>query len=107
INKIGFDFFDTIPINERKLYTISYDFHLKSDRNKKILVNQKLTPIYLSNSGKIWKALCVVSLSPEKSAGNVKIFKKGDSRFFHYNLLANVWESSESIILSEREREVL
>ncbi|MGB7529245.1 response regulator transcription factor [Sphingobacterium cellulitidis] len=107
INKIGFDFYENIPLQDRKLYTISYDFHLKSDYNKKILVNQKLTPVFLSDSGKIWKALCVVSLSTEKSAGNIKISKKGHNHISYYDLKIDKWKSLKSIVLTDRENEII
>lgn len=85
INQIGFDFYEKIPLKERKDYTISYDFHLKNQEGKKILVNQKLTPLFLTDEGKIWKALCLVSLSSSNYAGNIKIYKKGNQKFLEYN----------------------
>lgn len=107
VNKIGFDFFDGIPLNEIKLHTISYDFHLKSDLNRKILVNQKFTPVFLTESGKIWKALCMVSLSSNKNAGNIKIFKNGSNQVLEYNLLEEKWKTVERIKFSDREKEIL
>jgi DNA-binding CsgD family transcriptional regulator len=107
INNLGFDFYDSIPTPERKLYTISYDFHLKSDYQRKILVNQKLTPMFLTESGKMWKALCVVSLSTERNAGNIKIEKKGHNQVFQYDLKVNRWRHIETIKLSDREKEIL
>ena len=41
INRVGFDFYEKIPLAERKQYTISYDYHLKNQEGKKILINQK------------------------------------------------------------------
>lgn len=107
INRIGFDFFEGIPIEERTHYTISYDFHLKSDNGKKILVHHKLTPVFLTESGKLWKAICVVSLSAERGSGNIKITKQGDKEIFQFDLLDNRWKSVEKINLSDREREIL
>lgn len=107
INQVGFDFFDRIPISERKLYTISYDFHLKIDKKKQILVNQKLTPMFLTDSGKIWKALCVVSLSTQRSSGNIKISKKGSDKIFEFSLSENRWKAMEATRLSDREKEIL
>ncbi len=48
INTIGFDLYETKPLEERKDYTISYDFLLKTKEGKSILINQKLTPIFLT-----------------------------------------------------------
>lgn len=107
VNQVGFDFFEKIPVSDRKKYTISYDFHLKSDSNRSILVNQKLTPMILTESGKIWKALCIVSLSTEKKSGNIKIVKSGYNHISYYDLHDGRWKSVEAIVLSEREKEIL
>ena len=106
INKIGFDFFEKLPIADRRLFTISYDFNLHSE-GQKILVNQKLTPIYLTESGKIWKALCVVSLSTKKRAGNISIYKKGSNYLSYYDLEEERWKSKEAILLSDREKQII
>ncbi|MVO09563.1 helix-turn-helix transcriptional regulator [Flavobacterium sp. TP390] len=107
INGIGFEFYEKIPVEERKFHTISYDFHLKNQEGKIILINQKLTPLFLTNDGKIWKAICIVSLSNEQRSGNIKIFKKGDNKIFKYDLEGDFWKSEEKIELSDREKEVL
>lgn len=107
INKVGFEFYDRIPIDERKLYTISYDFQIKNQENKVILINQKLTPLFLTQEGKIWKAICVISLSSEKKSGNVRIYKKGSNEQFEYDFLDEVWRTLQKIELSDREKEIL
>ncbi|VXB79156.1 Helix-turn-helix transcriptional regulator [Flavobacterium sp. 9AF] len=107
INAVGFEFYEKIPVEERKFHTISYDFHLKNKEGKIILINQKLTPLFLTNDGKIWKAICIVSLSNEQKSGNIKIFKKGDNKIFTYDLEGDFWKSEEKIELSDREKEVL
>ncbi|MBS9766941.1 MAG: response regulator transcription factor [Flavobacteriaceae bacterium] len=107
INKVGFDFYDKLPMEERLLYTISYDFHLKNKEGKTILVNQKLTPIYLNSEGKIWKAICIVSLSTEQKSGNIKIYKQGNNEKFSYDLEGDFWKKEEKINLSTREKEIL
>ncbi|WP_299617565.1 LuxR C-terminal-related transcriptional regulator [uncultured Tenacibaculum sp.] len=107
INTIGFDFYEKIPIEERKNYTISYDFHLKNNEGKIILINQKLTPLFLTNDGKIWKALCIISLSAEQNSGNIKVYKKGDNKIFKYDLEGDFWKTTEKIKLTSRESEIL
>lgn len=107
INKAGFEFYDKIPVDERKLHTISYDFQIKNQENKVILINQKLTPLILTQEGKIWKAICVVSLSSEKKSGNVRIYKKGSNEQFEYDFLNEVWRTLRKIELSDREKEIL
>ncbi len=107
INTIGFDFYDKIPVDERLFHTISYDFHLKNQDGKTFLINQKLTPMFLNKEGKIWKAICIISLSNEHQSGNIKIYKKGDNKIFKYDLEGNFWKATEKIKLSNREKEVL
>ncbi|WP_299834658.1 LuxR C-terminal-related transcriptional regulator [uncultured Tenacibaculum sp.] len=107
INTIGFDFYEKIPVEERKNYTISYDFHLKNNEGKVILINQKLTPLFLTNDGKIWKALCIISLSAEQNSGNIKVYKKGDNKIFKYDLEGDFWKTTEKIKLTSRESEIL
>lgn len=107
INEVGFEFYERIPLEDRKNHTISYDYHLKNQEGKTILINQKLTPIFLTNEGKIWKALCIISLSSEQKSGNIAIYKKGDNKIFRYDLEGSFWKSTEQIKLSDREREIL
>lgn len=107
INQIGFDFFEKSPISERINLTISYDFKLKNKEGKIILVNQKLTPIFLTENGKIWKAICLVSLSTSKNSGNIKVVKNGDNTIFSYNLENQCWTTTKLIELTNREKEIL
>lgn len=107
INTVGFEFYDNIPLEERKNHTISYDFTLKNQEGNTILINQKLTPLFLTNDGKIWKAICLISLSNEKSSGNIKVYKKGDNKVFMYDLEGDFWKATEKIQLTEREKEIL
>lgn len=107
INQLGFDFYDKVPKEEVKEYLISYDFHLKNKENKEILINHKMTPLFLNSDGKLWKALCLVSLSSSNSSGNIKIFKSGNQKILEYNEVDCVWNSVKPIILNEREKEIL
>lgn len=107
INRIGFDFYENIPVEDRLNYTISYDFNMGNLDGKSILINQKLTPIYLTETGKIWKAICLVSLSSEKTSGNIRIYKKGDSKLLTYDLDGDYWKTRAKIKLTNREKEVL
>ena len=107
INTAGFDFYENVPIEERKNHTISYDFHLKNQEGRIRLINQKLTPLFLTSDDKIWKAICIISLSASQNSGNIKIFKKGDNKVFIYDLKGNYWRSLDKIKLSNRESEIL
>lgn len=107
INTVGFEFYENIPLADRKKHTISYDFHLKNEEGRKILINQKLTPLFLTEEGKIWKAICIISLSTENKSGNIKIYKKDDNIVFNYDLEGNFWKETKIQELSSREKEIL
>ncbi|GAA4162541.1 hypothetical protein GCM10022217_30130 [Chryseobacterium ginsenosidimutans] len=108
INDLGFDFYDKLPqTDERKLYSISYDFHLKGKYDKPILINHKLTPLFLNGKGAVWKSLCIVSLSHNQKAGNVAIHKQGSDVFWKLNLSKKVWIAEKKSKLKEKELEIL
>lgn len=107
INTIGFDFFEQLPIMVRKEYTITYDFLLKISEDKHILINQKLTPLFLTEKGKIWKALCIVSLSTKQNSGNITIQRNGGNKIYKYDLKNSIWKTMHKIVLSNREKEIL
>ncbi len=107
INTVGFNFYEKIPLKERIYHSISYDFHLKNQEGKTFLINQKLTPIFLTDEGKIWKAICIISLSNEQNSGNIKIYKKGTNKIFKYDLKGGFWKTEDKIQLSKREKEIL
>lgn len=102
VNEIGFEFFNRTPLQERKNYSISYDFNLQNGKHK-ILINHKLTPIFITSEGKIWKALCVVSLSSHDVSGNVLLSKTGEDSFWELDLDLGVWNKIEKSTLTERE----
>jgi len=106
VNEMGFNFFDRIPLALRKKYSISYDFHLLN-KGEKVLVNHKLTPIFMTAAGKIWKALCIVSLSVHSSSGNIILSKEGEDLFWELDLPSGEWHKSEKITLSDRELQIL
>ncbi|WP_375580813.1 LuxR C-terminal-related transcriptional regulator [Marivirga tractuosa] len=107
INTVGFDFYETLPLEDRKDYSISYDFHLTNNEGKLILINQKLTPIFLTEEGKIWKAICLVSLSTEQNYGNIIIQRNRYNETYKYDLSSCCWRRIEKIELSDREKEIL
>ena len=107
INTIGFDFYEKLPEEARKEYSISYDFHLKNEENKTFLIHQKLTPLFLTESGKVWKAICFVSLSTQQNSGNIIITKKDGLKKITYDLEANCWKEMQKVELSSREKELL
>lgn len=106
VNETGFNFFDRTPLADRKNYSISYDFSLMHDKEK-ILVNHKLTPIFITAEGKIWKALCLVSLSAHANSGNITLSKAGSDSFWELDPATWQWYKTEKVKLTERELQML
>ena len=107
INEAGFDFYEQLPGDEKKAYRITYDFHLINKNGKQILINHKLTPLFLTPEKKMWKAMCVVSLSHRKQAGNVLIEKQGSDTYWELDKDSKIWRKASKPKLTEREMEVL
>ena len=57
--------------------------------------------------GDIWLALCTVSLSPEKSIGEVIIFDSTCTDRYFYSFEGRRWKKQPELILSDREKEIL
>jgi DNA-binding CsgD family transcriptional regulator len=107
INTLGFEFYERVAIAERKNYTLSYDFHLINNDGEKTLINQKITPLFLTEEGKLWKAICLVSLSSENKAGHIRVYKKRDNKVYNYDLDGDFWKETTNIELTTREKEII
>jgi DNA-binding CsgD family transcriptional regulator len=107
INTLGFEFYEKVPIDERKDYTISYDFHLINKEGDKTLINHKMTPLFMTKEGRLWKAIAIVSLSSQKKSGNIKVTNKKNSKVYTYNIDGDFWKESEIEKLTRREKEIL
>src|SRR5688572_28164938 len=107
INELGFDFFKNLPAEEKIQYSITYDFHLLNGDGKKTLINHKLTPLLLTRDKKLWKAMCIVSISHHKNPGNICIYKQGSNVTWELNLKDKRWHKSQKPELTKREIEVL
>jgi DNA-binding CsgD family transcriptional regulator len=107
INELGFDFFKNLPGEEKTLYSITYDFHLLNRDGKRTLINHKLTPLLLTRDKRMWKAMCIVSISHHKNPGNVYIHKQGSNETWELDVKGKRWHKSEKPQLTRREIEVL
>lgn len=106
INTLGFNFFNKRPVEERSLFTISYDFHI-INKDEKVLINHKLTPLAMDNNGHMWLAVCYVSISNNDKPGNIEIRKIGQSDFWRFDLGSDRWNFIPGIMLTPGEKEVL
>ncbi|MFX1708293.1 helix-turn-helix transcriptional regulator [Chitinophaga sp. CC14] len=107
LNEAGFEFYAQLPVEERILYSITYDFHLRHKNGKQILINHKLTPLFLTPEGKMWKSMCVVSLSRQQAAGNVRIYRQGSNEMWELSIGKKSWQKLVKPSLTERELDVL
>lgn len=106
INEKGFELFDTIPVDQRTEYSIQYDFHLTAGRKAR-LVHHTLTPLALTRDGKIWLALCTISMSSRNTPGHAVFKKEHSKEYFLYDLARHQWIKKEETVLSEMEHSVL
>ena len=106
INRAGFAFFSRTPVEDRIRLSISYDFHILN-RNNRILINHKQTPIMLAGNGNIWLAACIVSPASRHTAGNVEAFMAGKGVSWRYSFVSRKWEQKENPALKDREREII
>lgn len=106
LNSNGFKFFDTFDNVDKNQCSMSYHFHLKNGTRSK-LINHQLTPILLTDEGKIWIGMCVVSLSSHKTAGHVEFHKNGQQKYWKYSFEGHRWNECEEVSLKEEEIEVL
>ena len=107
VNMAGFSFFKDIPVEDRLLYNISYDFHLIQPNKHPILINHKLTPLLLDKSSNIWLAFCIVSVSSNDKAGNIIIRKIDSDKLFRYDLICKSWNEEANVRLTNIEKEIL
>lgn len=106
INKKGFEFFYELPSMERVSYTLSFDFHIKNGRTSR-LVSRSLTPIALTKDGKIWLALCIISISPRSTPGNVIMRKFDSGSYFELSHERTNWIKKHSTKLTDIERDII
>ncbi|MFI3298055.1 MAG: helix-turn-helix transcriptional regulator [bacterium] len=106
INKAGFDFFDNLPVEERKKWIINYDFNILNGRHKR-LINHTITPIYLTKEGRIWLGLCTIALSANNKPGNIMMKKIGSNTHNEYSLSTHEWNKKQEKELSQDEKNML
>ena len=106
LNEAGFAKFNDMPIKVRRSCFMSYDFHLGNGTSRH-LVNHKITPFVLADDGRVWLALCVVSLANNSTAGNIEFHRKGEQRFLLYDLEQHCWCERQMVQLRQQDKEVL
>ncbi len=107
INKIGFEFYKSLALEERMNYTIYYDFRLRQPSGHMTLINHKLSPLVLDSHGNIWVALCIVSPSSNLTPGNILLKNSVENNLWEYDLITNKWKEATTIKLKGMEKQIL
>ncbi len=101
INNAFFNFLSTKHYEQYTLYNISYNFRFISNKVQ-YLINQTYSPLQIRH-GRIWLALCTITLSSRSTRGNIVIRKKGSDFIYRYSLEKHIWNEEELINLTEIE----
>lgn len=107
INKYGFEFFYNLPVELRHRCSICYNFRLKHLNGNIILVNHQLTPLTISKSGNLLRALCVVNPAHGNQQGMACIRITNIPLVYVYLPQKKKFIPVNSQILSDREKQVL
>ncbi len=107
VNQEGFSFFYKINEDDRIDYSISYDFHICGKHCRPILINHKLTPLALNERKQIWLALCVVTLAPKRSYGEVVIQSEKEAVKHIYDPAICNWISIPKLFLTDVDVSIL
>ena len=105
LNRAGFSLAELMSDEEKINSVISYDFHLTNHGHPQ-LIHHKLTPLQLFD-GRIWLAICTVSLSSRKEAGHITLRTLGKPNYWEYVLDRHRWEERQPIELKPEEKQIL
>lgn len=108
INKVGFEFINSVVEKEKRNYTLSYDFNIIHKYSQKTqLINHQITPLRLTEDGQVWLALCVSSIASGQKAGNVIMSNAISRKYLKYNLQNKNWDENIIPELKEIEKDIL
>lgn len=107
VKSSGFKFFECLTVEEKKTYTLTFDFHVKNCDHYGLLVNHAITPVELNENGDIIKMVCAVSYSHNRTAGNICISSSRSDTDWKYNIFTGKWSGEPKIILKDREMDII
>lgn len=108
INEAGFRFSKDIPAEEKKHYTLSYDFRIINTISKKVqTINHLLTPLKMLPDGTIWLAMCVASLATRAGNETILLFNNRTNERWDLDLEYGVWRKVPHPTLTEQETQVI
>lgn len=106
LNRSSFKLFDAFDAAAKCQCYISSHFHLRNGAKRK-LINHQLTPVLLTDEGKIWIGMGIVSLSSHRTAGYVEFHRRGSGTYWTYSFEGHQWNECSGVSLKEEELEVL
>lgn len=105
-----------VPLGERQLeemglqgrcdYSVSCDLHVRQGGGKR-LATFRFVPFALDACGKVRLALCTISLSVGKDAGNAILLEDGMSHYWRYDFKKGCWNKKTKPVLTDLEKDVL
>ena len=105
-----------VPLGERLLeemglqgrcdYSVSCDLHVRQGGGKR-LATFRFVPFALDACGKVRLALCTISLSVGKDAGNAILLEDGMSHYWRYDFEKGCWDKKTKPVLTDMEKDVL
>ncbi len=107
LNRVGFEFFYKLSLQERTQGFIAYDFRLRHKNGNTVLIHHKLRPLVLDETGNIWFSLGVISLSTASHLGNAYIMLPEKREKYIYDKMTKSFRLLQHEKLSKRELEVL
>jgi len=92
-------------LHPMKGYIIQF---LINSNKSSFLVNRRFTPLVLTKDGRIWLALCVMSIPAYKEVGCLEMYCNQSSDYFYrYSIELRHWVQCVSEPLTEHERNIL
>lgn len=107
VNKMVFDYFYTLPIEERASMYIASNFYLHHKNGGKTLIHHKLVPVRFTPEGKLWMSAGFITPSPYKESGHVILTTFKKKEYYRYNFDRHTFVKYTPPKLSEREFEIL
>lgn len=108
INEAGFRFSRDIPADEKRHYTLSYNFRIINTISKRVqTINHLLTPLKMLPDGTIWLAMCVASLPTRAGNDAVVMFNNRTNERWDLDLEHNMWRKVPHLSLTEQETQVI
>lgn len=103
----AFHFYKSVEKDKALHFTLCIDLNITNKKGGETLVNKKLTPVQLDKTGRICRAITVVSLSSAQEPGNAKLFESNANCTLNYDLVTDKWVKTIKVVLSERENQIL